>query len=84
LHGVLKTGINSNVDIKTRGELTLVDWVWIFGTLIFVALIWFCIVLLARGANQLATTQAQAVWLPSPPPACKLYLNRIPHNMPSP
>jgi DNA-binding transcriptional regulator YiaG len=64
LHDVLKTGINPNVDIKTHGELTLVDWVWIFGTLIFVALIWFCIVLLARGANQLATTQAQAVLAP--------------------
>jgi hypothetical protein len=57
----LKTGMNPNVDIKSHRELTLVDWVWISGTLIFVALMCSCIVLLAHGANQSATTQIQAV-----------------------
>ena len=60
--------MSPNVDIKSHGEVTLVDWVWISSALIFVALICFCIVLLARGANQLATTQAEAV-LRVPTPA---------------
>ena len=45
----------------SQRELTLVDLVWIFGALIFLALMCFCMVLFARGANQLATTQAQAI-----------------------
>jgi len=53
--------MSPNVDIKSHGEVTLVDWVWIFGALIFVPLMCFCIVLLARGANQLASTQSEAV-----------------------
>src|SRR6516225_2407473 len=53
--------MSPNVDIKSHGELKLVDWVSISGALIFLALMCFCIVLLARGANQLATTQAEAV-----------------------
>jgi hypothetical protein len=44
----------------SQREPTLVDLVWIFSALIFLALMCFCMVLLARGANQLATTQAQA------------------------
>jgi hypothetical protein len=61
LYDALKTGMSPNVDIKSHGEVTLVDWVRIFGALIFVALMCFCIVLLARGTNQLATTQSEAV-----------------------
>jgi hypothetical protein len=49
------------MDIKSQRELTLIDWVWISGALILLVLICFCIVLLTRGANQLATTQAQAI-----------------------
>jgi len=49
------------VDIMSQRELTLVDLVWIFSALIFLALMCFCMVLFARGANQLATTQAQAI-----------------------
>ena len=60
--------MSPNVDIKSHGEVTLVDWVRIFGALIFVALMCFCIVLLARGTNQLATTQAEAL-LRVPTPA---------------
>src|SRR5262245_34548010 len=60
--------MSPNVDIKNHGELKLVDWVSISGALIFLALMCFCIVLLARGANQLATTQAEAV-LRVPAPA---------------
>ena len=64
----------SEVDIKSHGQLKLVDRVSISGALIFVALMCFCIVLLARGANQLARTQAEAVLrvptplVNSPPP----------------
>ena len=58
----------SEVDIKSHGELKLIDWVSISGALIFVALMCFCIVLLARGANQLARTQVEAV-LRVPTPA---------------
>ena len=36
-------------------------WVWISGTLIFLALVCFCIVLMARGANEFATSQAQGI-----------------------
>src|SRR6266436_9685617 len=61
LYDTLKTGRNLNVDIMSQRELTLVDLVWIFSALIFLALMCFCMVLLARGANQLATTQAQAI-----------------------
>lgn len=61
LYDSLKTGRNLNVDIMSQRELTLVDLVWIFGALIFLALMCFCMVLFARGANQLATTQAQAI-----------------------
>jgi hypothetical protein len=68
LYDALKTGMSPNVDIKSHGEVTLVDWVWIFGALIFVALMCFCIVLFARGANQLSTTQSEAV-LRVPTPA---------------
>jgi hypothetical protein len=57
----VKTGITPNVDIRSQGELTLVDRVWISATLIFLALMCFCIVLLAHGANHSVTTQAQAV-----------------------
>jgi len=53
--------MSPNVDIKSHGELKLVDWVSISGALIFLALMCFCIVLLARGANQLASTQSEAV-----------------------
>jgi hypothetical protein len=60
--------MSPNVQIKRHGERKLVDWVSISGALIFVALMCSCIVLLARGANQLATTQAEAV-LPVPTPA---------------
>jgi len=56
------------VQIKRHGERKLVDWVSISGALIFIALMCSCIVLLARGANQLATTQAEAV-LRVPTPA---------------
>jgi hypothetical protein len=52
--------------IKSQRELTLVDLVWISGALTFLALMCFCIVLLARGANQLATTQAQAILASAP------------------
>jgi hypothetical protein len=45
----------------SQRELTLVDLVWISSALIFLALMCFCMVLFARGANQLATTQAQAI-----------------------
>jgi hypothetical protein len=60
--------MSPNVHIKRHGERKLVDWVSISGALIFVALMCSCIVLLARGANQLATTQAEAV-LRVPTPA---------------
>lgn len=49
------------MDIKSQRELTLVDWGWVSGALILLVLICSCIVLLARGANQLATTQAQGI-----------------------
>jgi hypothetical protein len=60
--------MSPNVDLKSHGELKLMDWVPISGALIFLALMCFCIVLFARGANQLATTQAEAV-LRVPTPA---------------
>src|SRR5690348_12131225 len=53
--------MSPNVDIKSHGERTLVDWVSISGALLFAVLMCFCIVLFARGANQLATTQAEAL-----------------------
>jgi hypothetical protein len=56
--------------IKSQREPTLVDLVWISGALIFLVLMCFCIVLLARGANQLATTQAQPI--PASTPAASL------------
>jgi hypothetical protein len=61
LYDALKTGMSPNVDIKSHGERTLVDWVSISGALLFAVLMCFCIVLFARGANQLATTQAEAL-----------------------
>ena len=60
-HGKGMAGVKSNLDIESRGGLAFVDWVWISGALIFVALMCFCIILLAHGAEQSATTQAQAV-----------------------
>jgi hypothetical protein len=60
------------VDIMSQRELTLVDLVWIFSALIFLALMCFCMVLLARGANQLATTQAQAIPASTPAAAASL------------
>jgi hypothetical protein len=53
--------MNPNLDIESQGELSLGDWVWISGSLTFVALMCFCIVLLAHGAKQSAMTQVQAV-----------------------
>jgi hypothetical protein len=53
--------MNPNLDTESQGELSLGDSVWISGALIFVALICFCIVLLAQGAKQSAMTQAQGV-----------------------
>ena len=44
----------------------MVDWVWISGVLIFVALMCFCIVLLAHGTKQSATTQITAMLAPAP------------------
>jgi hypothetical protein len=44
----------------------LVDWAWISGLLIFVALMCFCIVLLAHGTRQSATTQIPAMLAPAP------------------
>jgi hypothetical protein len=61
LYDALKIGMSPNMDIKSHGERTFVDWVWISAALLFVALMCFCIVLLARGANQLATTQAEVL-----------------------
>jgi hypothetical protein len=49
------------MDIKSQKERMLVDWVWISGALIFLALICLCVVLLARGANQLETTPAHGI-----------------------
>jgi hypothetical protein len=51
--------MNPNLDIESQGELSLGDSVWISGALIFVALMCFCIVLLAHGAKESAMTQAQ-------------------------
>jgi len=53
--------MNPNLDIESQGELALGDRVWISGSLTFVALVCFCIVLLAHGAKQSAMTQLQAV-----------------------
>jgi hypothetical protein len=53
--------MNPNLDIESQGELSWGDWVWISGSLTFVALVCFCIVLLAHGAKQSAMTQVQAV-----------------------
>ena len=44
--------MNPNPDIATHGEITLVDYVWISGILIFVTLVCLCIVLLADGARR--------------------------------
>jgi hypothetical protein len=71
LYDVLKTGITPNVDIRSQGELTLVDRVWISAALIFLALMCFWIVLLAHGANQSVTTQTQA-GLRAPTPSASL------------
>jgi hypothetical protein len=53
--------MNPNLDIKGKRELALDDWVRISGAFVFVALMCFCIVLLAHGANQSATAQIQAL-----------------------
>jgi hypothetical protein len=53
--------MNPNLHIESQRELSLGDWVWISGSLTFVALMSFCIVLLAHGAKQPAMTQVQAV-----------------------
>jgi hypothetical protein len=53
--------MNPNMDIEIQRELSLGDWVWISGVLFFVALMCFCIVLLAHGTKQSAMTQAQSV-----------------------
>jgi hypothetical protein len=53
--------MNPNLDIESQGELSLGKWVWISGSLTFVALMCFCIVLLAHGAKQSAMTQVQSV-----------------------
>jgi hypothetical protein len=50
-----------NLDIESQEELTLVDWIRISGILIFVALLCFCVVLLAKGVNQPATTHTKAI-----------------------
>src|SRR5262249_26792138 len=67
--------MSPNVDIKSHGELKLMDWVPIPGALIFLTLMCFCIVLFAREANQLATAQAEAV-LGVPTPAASSQLPR--------
>ena len=54
-------GMNPNLDIEGKRELAPGDWVRISGAFIFVASMCFCIVLLARGANQFATTPAQGI-----------------------
>jgi hypothetical protein len=51
--------MNPNLNIEGKRELALVDLAWISGALIFLALMCFCIVLLAKGANQPAPTQTQ-------------------------
>jgi hypothetical protein len=48
-----------NLDIESQKELTLIDYVRIFGILIFVSLACLCIVLLAHGAKRSATIPAQ-------------------------
>jgi hypothetical protein len=53
--------MNPNLDVEDKRALALGDWMPISGILIFVALMCFCIVLLAHGANQSATTQIQAL-----------------------
>ena len=61
--------MNANLDIESQREVTLIDWVWISGALIFAALMCFCIVLLAHGAKQSVTTQTQAVLSTTDPTA---------------
>jgi hypothetical protein len=53
--------MNPNLDIESQGELSLGKCVWISGSLTFVALMCFCIVLLAHRAKQSEMTQVQAV-----------------------
>ena len=66
MYDVLKTGITANVDFRSQGELTLVDWAWVSVVLIFAVLICFCIVFLAHGAKQSATTQMPAMVATAP------------------
>ena len=44
----------------------MVDWAWVSGVLVFAVLICFCIVLLAHGAKQSATTQMPAIVATAP------------------
>ena len=48
--------MNSKLEMA-RPKLALVDWVWIFGALIFLALMCFCILFFVKGANDLSATQ---------------------------
>jgi hypothetical protein len=61
--------MNLNLEIERQRELTLVDWLWISGALMFLALMCFRIVFLGKGANHLAVTQAQAILRTSTPTA---------------
>ena len=52
--------MNSKLEMA-RPKLALVDWVWIFGALIFLALMCFCILFFVKGANDLSTTQTESL-----------------------
>jgi hypothetical protein len=57
-----------NSDLKAAGqrELTLVDFAWIFASIIVSLLICFCIVYFAKGANHLATQTELLLRTPDP------------------
>ena len=53
--------MHPKLEMARQRELTLVDWVWISGALIFLALMCFCILFFVKGANDLSATQIESL-----------------------
>ena len=53
--------MHPKLEMARQRELTLVDWVWISGALIFLALMCFCILFFVKAANDLSATQTESL-----------------------
>jgi hypothetical protein len=66
------------LEMTRQKELTLVDWGWISGALILLALMCFCILFFVKGANDLSATQTESL-LRTPAPVAVIHAGPEPN-----